>query len=363
MSKRHYALGGIVLLLIGVLVYKSDIIGIPDFLEDGYQLYIDHWKWTVPATVAVLWFVWSKFFGKKNVRPFATTGVGGLIESTFGGAVVAGIIGIVGIGALFGIFIFAGVTDAVTGGKVQEQIDTAVAIVKNEPLPKRTYRGIECNFEEVLDARQNKIGSQWVPVTVCKDDEYFLFFTLPGQKPEISYRDAADQLLNSRPVTDFVEIESLWGKPGGMPNLYRLSVQKNQSGFTANHLNSVALMIRGSSKTTESVAFQQTSSMLAPVVKSTCPAGEYAQAQSSGVLVDCETVTLYKNGSPSSHDMGADYCIYASNADSVRIETIDANSNGIPESMLLHHRSDSLEATSVVYRLKVGRTFRNNTCT
>jgi hypothetical protein len=352
MSKRHYALGGIVLLLIGVLVYKSDIIGIPDFLEDGYQLYINHWKWTVPTTVVVLWLVWSKFFSKKTIRPFATTGIGGLIESTFGGAVVAGTIGIVALGALLGIFIITGIADAVTGGKVQEQIDTAVAIVKNEPLPKRAYRGIECNFEEVLDARQNKIGPQWVPVTICVDDEDYLFFTQPGQTPEISYRNTNDQLLTSQPVTNFVGIESLWGKPGGMPNLYRLSVQKNHSGFDAIHLKSVELMIRGSSKTTKPVVHQQTTHAL-PSATTTHPANTILPCDKQWKnLQNCEKVHFKTNESHHRSNPSAG-CPIADDIDKVSYKPVGDG-----------YRYTAKKAGSTIYffDLSPGETFNGFTC-
>jgi len=187
---------------------------------------------------------------EKTVRPFASTSIGGQIENIFGGIVVVGIITIVGIGALLGIFIILGVTDAVTDGKVQEKIDTAVSIVKNEPLPRRSYRGSECNFKEVLETNNGRLSSRWVRMTLCKKDNGFLVFVPSGQKPEIKFRNPGDTLLSPYTVSDFIRAEHTWGKPGGMPNLWSLFIAKNTNGFISANLDSVELIIRSSNPQT-----------------------------------------------------------------------------------------------------------------
>jgi hypothetical protein len=181
---------------------------------------------------------------KSKGKSSSSWSVGGSIETIVGSAGVAVIFAVVAFGALFAIVIVAGIADAVTDGKVQQTIDSTVAVVRGEPLPKRAYSGEQCDFKDKLEARNNRLSNQWIAATICKDDTQFMVFVPTGTEPQIEYRNTDDRVLTSRPVTDFVAIEHTWGLPGGMPNLYRIQVR---DGFTAAALDSVTFAIRAES--------------------------------------------------------------------------------------------------------------------
>lgn len=232
-------LGGVALL---VLFFAEDI-----FSFDWTATSLGRWlESTFGAGTAV--FVWlaigvagflllrSKSSDQKKVKTFASSGVGGFIETLVGSAGMAIIFGVVGLGVIIGIFVIAGIADSVTGGKVQQQIDTGVAIMRGESLPNRTVDGVQCDFKRKLDARRNTISTAWIAVTICKDDGQFLVFVPSGTQPEIDFRDRDDRVLTSHPITDYVRIEHTYGQPGGMPNLYRVFIPANSQGF-ANGFN------------------------------------------------------------------------------------------------------------------------------
>jgi hypothetical protein len=146
------------------------------------------------------------------------------------------------------MIVVAGIADGMTGGKVQQQINNTVAIVRGEPLPTVDYAGDECDLAEKLDLLRNTLSRQWVEVTLCKDDEPFSVWVPAGTKPEIEYRDEDDRVLNSRPISSFVEMEYSWGKPGGMPNKYKFSIPR-QNGFDTALRDSVTFLIRAAGGT------------------------------------------------------------------------------------------------------------------
>ena len=182
---------------------------------------------------------------KPKVNAFVSGGIGGFLETTV--FVVLAIL-VVSVASLLAL----GVSDALTGGKVQQKIDTAVATVRGEPLPKRAYAGAECDLEEKLNARNNRIPTEWITFTLCKDDGQFLFFVPKGTVPEIDYRDRSDRVLDSRPIADFVRIDATYGQPGGMPDLYRMFIPQGQggsvNGFQSAVIDSVTFDIRARRK-------------------------------------------------------------------------------------------------------------------
>lgn len=201
------------------------------------------WIWVIPLVLVGVAFVLRSSISKKNkVRPFASSGVGGFIESILGSAGVVVVVGVVAVGALFVFFVVAGIADMVTGGKVQDTIDTSVAVVRGEPLPRRP--SMDCDFEEKLKARRHTLSAEWISATICKNDRQFKFFVPSGKMPEVQYRDKTDVVLSSRHISEFVEIEPTWGKPGGTPNLYRMYVTPGNNGFAKASVDSVTLAIR-----------------------------------------------------------------------------------------------------------------------
>lgn len=252
---KFILLGGVLLLF---FMFWSDI---RDFVANWFsqtdmnqQLQLEaetisRWFWLIVFSIIAGLFLISKRSGTKpKVRAYASTGIGGSVENIFGSVIILGGIVVYAFLILGALLIALGIADAVTGGKVQGTIDTAVAVARGEPLPKRAHRGAECDFKEKLDARRGRIDEEWIAVTICKDDEPFLFFVPSGTEPEIEYRDKTDRVLDSRPIGDFVQWEATWGQPGGMPDLYRLFIPDHPNdrfnGFKAAFLDSVTFEIR-----------------------------------------------------------------------------------------------------------------------
>ena len=199
------------------------------------------YAWVILGVVGLL--LLKSLLSKKKGSGSAVSSIGDFFSMIFGSIGLVIIFGTLAVAALFVIIIVAGVADGMTGGKVQQQINNTVAIARGEPLPSVDYAGDECDLAEKLDQLGNTLSRQWVEVTLCKDDEPFSVFVPGGTKPEIEYRDKGDRVLNSRPIQSFVEMEYSWGKPGGMPNKYTLSIPRN-SGFDTALIDSVTFEIR-----------------------------------------------------------------------------------------------------------------------
>jgi len=154
----------------------------------------------------------------------------------------------VSIVVIFGLIIVAGIVDGIWEGKAQQQINNLDALLRGKPLPTVDYNGNECDLAEKLDLLGNKLSRQWVEITLCKDDEPFGFYVPSGTQPEIEYRDDDDRVLNSLPISSFVEMEYSWGKPGGMPNLYKFGIPR-QNGFDNAAMDSVTFLVRAAGGT------------------------------------------------------------------------------------------------------------------
>jgi hypothetical protein len=244
-------LGGAVLIIVffaeDIFSFDWNTTSIGRFLEAKIGAGASILLWAIILVIGVI--IWQKNSpNKPKHNAFVSGGVGGFIENIVGTAGYAIIIGVVAIGALFGLIILLAIGDVATDGTVQRWIDTGVAVKRGEPLPKRAYNGEECDFKDKLEARNNRIPTEWITITICKDDSTFLFFVPKGTVPEIDYRDRNDRVLTSRPIADFVRIDATYGKPGGMPDLYMLYIPQSPeglpNGFRSASLGSVTFDIR-----------------------------------------------------------------------------------------------------------------------
>lgn len=236
------------LVLLAVIFIAAGIYsGMPETSTDvsgkaaeWFDLMVEHKMITVAIIGGALLALMVFRSGKSS----GTSGVGHFVQTVTGSAALLFVFGIMAIVLFVVMIIVAGIADALTGGKVQQTIDTTVAVARNEPLPERPFTGEACDFEDKLDERRSRLPTQWIAATICKDDGQFLVFTPRGTVPEIDYRNRNDRVLTSRPVSDFVQVESMYGKPGGMPDLYRLYIPAGQNGFEEASLDSVTFEIR-----------------------------------------------------------------------------------------------------------------------
>jgi len=141
------------------------------------------------------------------------------------------------------------IIDWATNGTFQQHINNADALLRGKPLPTVDYNGNECDIEDRLDRLGNILSGQWVEITLCKDDGPFSIWVPLGTKLEIKYRDGDDRVLNSRPISSFVEMEYSWGKPGGMPGKYKLSIPRSKNGFDEALRDSVTFLVRAAGGT------------------------------------------------------------------------------------------------------------------
>jgi hypothetical protein len=204
------------------------------------------YAWVILGIVGLL--LLRSLFSKKKEKGSVVSSIRSFFQMIFGSLGLTIIFGSVAAGVLLVIIIVAGIADGMTDGKVQQQINNVVAIARNEPLPTVDYAGNECDLVEKLDRLGNTLSRQWVEVTLCKDDVPFSVFVPRGTEPEIKYRDQNDEVLTDRSVKSFVEVEYRWGKPGGMPNLYKLSIPRN-NGFDTALRDSVTFLVRAAGGT------------------------------------------------------------------------------------------------------------------
>ena len=234
-------IGGIVLIMVlGAIFYfwgtiKGVVVegnsGVESLVGDGNAVY----AWVILGLVSLLLLraLFSK--KKKEVHKVDKTAL----------VIVLGYFALPLLVILFSIMV---IIDWATNGTFQQHINNADALLRGKPLPTVDYAGDECDLAEKLDLLGNKLSRQWVEITLCKDDEPFGFYVPSGTQPEIEYRDDDDRVLNSRPISSFVEMEYSWGKPGGMPNLYKFGIPR-QNGFDNAAMDSVTFLIRAAGGT------------------------------------------------------------------------------------------------------------------
>ncbi len=144
--------------------------------------------------------------------------------------------------AAIALLIVTAIADAVTGGRVQSGIDTAVAVATGQDLPTRP--SAECDFAKRLGERGNRISEQWMPATICRTDDWLGFYAPRGTTPEVRYRDASDVVLSGIPVDSFVWIRNSQELGNGGPDIWRIDVTPGRNGFDAASIDSVELAIR-----------------------------------------------------------------------------------------------------------------------
>jgi len=260
---KFILLGGV--LILSMIFWDSIKVGIAEWFVDSdanQQLKVEKdtitsWFWLiVPIFIGAGYYIWRFVTSdKKQVKPFASSGVGGFIESIVGSTGMVAIFGVLVISVLAAIAMVLAFANEQTDGGVQQIVDKGRAIARGEPLPTRDQARDECDFKETLDARNGRLSTQWIAITLCESDNQFLVFVPEGTKPEIEFRDRDDRVLNSRAVSDFVRVEYMLGKPGGMKNLYRLFVPQHYNGFKDTSYDAVAFDIRAASTTAESMSF------------------------------------------------------------------------------------------------------------
>jgi len=279
-------IGGIVLIMIlGAVFYFWSSIkgvavegnsGVESLVGEGNTIYV----WVILGLVSLL--LLKSLFSKKKEKVHKIDKFALTILVVFAAPVIAVV-----------LIIIAGLVDWVTNGSVQQQINNAEAVIRGERRPTVDYAGDECDLEERLDLLRNTLSRQWVEITLCKDDGPFSVFVPSGTKPRIEYRDKGDRVLSSRPISSFVEMEYSWGKPGGMPNLYRFSIPRSNNGFDTALRDSVTFEIRaaeGTSSTTQpqSVPTPSTEERAEATNVKDCN-GKYK------VLSNCKVVTFAEN--------------------------------------------------------------------
>jgi len=322
---------------------------IASLVGDGNAVYV----WIILGLVGLL-ILKSLFSDKKKEKGSVVSSIGSFFQMIFGSLGLTIIFGSVAAGMLLVIIIVAGIADGMTDGKVQQQINNVVAIARNEPLPTVDYAGDECDLAEKLDLLGNTLSRQWVEITLCKDDGPFAVFVPAGTKPQIEYIDEDDRVLNSRPIQSFVEMEYSWGKPGGMPNLYRFGIPRSNNGFDTALRDSVTFLIR---------AAEDTSSITQPQLGQTSATEETTRPQlkdappgepCEGVFKDlkgCESIVFGRN-EKRDHEPPIAFCSVGDGP--ISMEDIgDGEYRWTPNSENVRGR---------VFSLKVGESFGGFTC-
>jgi len=209
---------------------------------------ITNWFWLIILLCVMVGFMIWRAATKKPKVPTSTSSGGGFIEKFLFVSIIGGLAYVVikllvpAAAIVGGLVIMTG--NAFTDGEFEHKVDKVYAIVTGQPVPDRGYRGPECDFKDILEARKHRIDEAWIPVTICKDDTQFGLYVPTGTKPQIEYRDAGDRVLNALPVTDFVEIVHTYGSPGGTLNRYHLNIPAYENGFDEAFVDSVAFRIR-----------------------------------------------------------------------------------------------------------------------
>jgi len=302
---------------------------------------ITSWVWIIPILL-IIGVIAMKMSDedKKKLNPFSATSIGEFIENIFGIVILAVAGSVYLLVWIAGILIVLAFVDWFSGGFIDRGVETAVATVRGEALPKRP--GADCDFNEKLDDRGNKIGNDWMSATICKNDKQFMFFMPKGQRPEVQYRDTDDVVVNTRDIASFIQIEGTWGKPGGMPNLYRLYVQPGQNGFAQAGIDSITIAIRASDNRPKETTKSETR--------------KASEAQCTGIYADlkgCKSIT-FKSNQTYTRSAKPNECLVADPH-----ELVKSTSLGNDEYRYTSYRTGS---TVKFFDLPIGETFYTFTC-
>jgi len=278
-------------------MFPNLIPSVLTMVKELFEFMLEQWVWTLILLGITLFIIMKRFSpSKSQTKPYASTGVGGAVESVVGGAIVsvsmAIYFSIVVSGIVLVIACVVAFVNWYTDYELDHLVESGVAVYNGEPLPERTVSGAECDFADKLDARRSKLPTQWMPVTICKNDNSFAFFVPVGTEPEIEFRDQSDRVLNSRHVSDFVVVESMYGKIGGMPNMYRLSIPEH-NGFTDTSFDAVEFAVRATSNVVAQPTYTAPSSTIKSASVGSCDQWMLKDLQQAGAQ-RCRKITFDK---------------------------------------------------------------------